>query len=73
MFFGALLATANYGSDIGNRGLNKTEYTGFSVILIDIEKYMPIEAFKVRAAEYIEIMKSTKKQLALMRSSFPKK
>lgn len=59
--FGALLANASYGRDIGNRGEHKAADTGFSVILIDIAKFMPIEAFKRRVDEYVNVIKTSKK------------
>ncbi|NCB50597.1 MAG: Ldh family oxidoreductase [Clostridia bacterium] len=59
--FGALLSNACYGSDIKSVAAMVPENTGFAVILVDIEKFMPIDVFKQSADRYIRMMKGSRK------------
>ena len=51
--FAALLAGANYGAGIEN--------TGFAMILVDVEKFMPVDTFKANVDAYIRSIKGSRK------------
>lgn len=59
--FSALLADASYGDGIGSPNMGEHENTGFSMILVDPERFMPLEIFKNRVDDYILAIKAGKK------------
>ena len=56
--FSALLADAGYGKDVGFASKGQHENTGFSLILIDPERFMPIDVFKAKVDAYIRAIKA---------------
>ena len=59
--FSALLAQAAYGEGIGFPNKGEPENTGFAMILIDPEKFMPIDTFRANVDAYIRSIKSSRK------------
>jgi LDH2 family malate/lactate/ureidoglycolate dehydrogenase len=59
--FAALLAGANYGAGIGAPNKGEHENTGFAMILVDVEKFMPVETFKANVDAYIRSIKGSRK------------
>jgi LDH2 family malate/lactate/ureidoglycolate dehydrogenase len=59
--FSALLAQASFGAGVGFPNKGEPENTGFAMIIIDVEKFMPIEQFKATTDEYIRSIKSSRK------------
>lgn len=59
--FAALLAGANYGASIGVPNKGEHENTGFAMILVDVEKFMPVETFKANVDAYIRSIKGSRK------------
>lgn len=59
--FSALLSGAGYGESVGFASRGEHENTGFSMIIIDPSKFMPIDEFKKSVDEYILYIKSGKK------------
>ena len=59
--FSALLAQASFGAGVGFPNKGGPENTGFAMIIIDVEKFMPIEQFKATTDEYIRSIKSSRK------------
>lgn len=56
--FSALLAGAGYGEAVGFAGKGQHENTGFSLILIDPARFMPIDEFKAGVDGYIRSIKA---------------
>lgn len=56
--FSALLAGAGYGSSVGFASKGQHENTGFSLILIDPERFMPLDEFKAGVDGYIRAIKA---------------
>ena len=56
-----MLSGAAFGTDIGLFSKLESENTGFFLIIIDPEKFMPIEQFKTNADRYIRMMKDSRK------------
>ena len=56
-----MLSKACYGSDIGLFSKLEPENTGFCCILIDPEKFMPLDEFKAIADRYVRMMKDSRK------------
>ena len=56
-----MLSGACYGSDIGLFSKLEKENTGFFMILIDPEKFLPLGEFKAAVDRYIRMMKSSRK------------
>ena len=59
--FSGLLTGANFSYQIKTTEAAPCEDTGFSLILVDIYKFMPIEEYKKRADEFIHDIKNSKK------------
>jgi L-2-hydroxycarboxylate dehydrogenase (NAD+) len=59
--FSALLAGSGYGEKVGFASKGQHENTGFSMILIDPSKFMPIDEFKNSVDTYIRTLKSGRK------------
>ena len=59
--FAALLAGANYGAGIGVPNKGEHENTGFAMILVDVEKFMPADTFKANVDTYIRSIKGSRK------------
>lgn len=57
----SMLSGANYARQIGAPRFGTIEGTGFAVILIDIEKFRPIDEFKAAVDDYIRTIKGSKK------------
>ena len=57
----ALLSKAAFGTDIGLFSKLEMENTGFYMILIDPEKFMPIEKFKALADRFVRMFKDSRK------------
>ena len=55
--FSALLAGAGYGPGVGFASKGQHENTGFSMILIDPARFMPVEEFKAGVDAYIRSIK----------------
>ena len=56
-----LFSGAAFGSNIGLFSKLQPENTGFFLMLIDPEKFMPLDDFKRNADEYIRMMKASRK------------
>lgn len=56
--FAALLANAGYGPGVGFASKGQHENTGFSLILIDPSRFMPITEFKSAVDGYVRAIKS---------------
>ena len=59
--FSALLAGAGYGENVGFASRGQHENTGFSLILIDTARFMPVEEFKLSVDAYIRSIKAGKR------------
>ena len=59
--FSAVLSGAAYGTDIGVALKMQKERSGWSMLLIDPSRFMPIEEYKARVDDYIRMMKETRK------------
>lgn len=59
--FSALLAGACYGEKVGFASKGQHENTGFSLILIDPARFMPIDDFRRNVDEYIRSIKGSTK------------
>lgn len=59
--FSALLAQASYGAGIGVPNKGEQENTGFAMILVDVEKFMPLDQFKSSVDAYIRNIKASRK------------
>lgn len=59
--FSALLAQAAYGDAIGFPNMGQQENTGWAMILVDVERFMPIEKFKGDVDAYIRSIKAGRK------------
>ena len=59
--FSALLAGAAYGDGVGFPNKGEAENTGFAMILIDPEKFMPLDVFKNNCDEYIRSIKKSRR------------
>lgn len=59
--FSALLAKAAYGSGIGSPNKGEQENTGFAMILIDPERFMPLHEFKASVDAYIRSLKASRR------------
>lgn len=55
------LSKAAYGSDIGLFSKLEMENTGFYMVMIDPEKFMPIDEFKEISDRYVRMMKDSRK------------
>lgn len=58
--FSSLLSRANYTFDIGWPHSKEKENTGFAVILIDVDKFIPIDEFKASVDDYIRSIKGSR-------------
>ena len=56
-----MLSQACYGTDIGLFSKLEPENTGFCIILIDPEKFMPIDMFHAIVDRYVRMMKDSRK------------
>lgn len=59
--FSALLAGASYGDGVGFPNKGEAENTGFAMILVDPERYMPPAQFRRTVDEYIRSIKASRK------------
>jgi len=59
--FSAVLSGAAFGSDIGIALKMQKERSGWSMLLIDPSRFMPIEEYKARVDDYIRMMKECRK------------
>jgi len=62
-FFTGILSGANYG-DYVTQPFDDLEHApdlGIYIMMLDVEQIMPINQFKERAADYIRMVKATKK------------
>ena len=59
--FSSVLGRAAYGTDMGLASKLEKENTGFSMILIDPSKFMPIEEFTASMDRYIRMIKGSRK------------
>lgn len=59
--FSALLAGASYGDGVGFPNKGEAENTGFAMILVDPERYMPLAQFRRTVDEYVRSIKASRK------------
>ena len=59
--FSALLAGASYGPGVGFPNKGEPENTGFAMILIDPQRFMPLEEFKSFVDGYVGCIKGSRK------------
>lgn len=59
--FSAVLSGAAFGTDIGIALKMQKERSGWSMLLIDPARFMPIEEYKARVDEYIRMMKESRR------------
>lgn len=59
--FSALLAKAAYGPGVGVPNKGEPENTGFAMILIDPERFMPLDEFKASVDAYIRSIKTSRR------------
>ena len=58
--FSAVLAGASFGTEIKSVFKLQNENTGFAMILMDIEHFLPLDEFKRRASEYVTMIKESR-------------
>ena len=66
-----MLSNACYGTDIGLFSKLEPENTGFFMILIDPEMFMPIDIFTANTDRYIRMMKNSRKASAVSEIFMP--
>lgn len=58
----AVLSGAAYGTNIGSLERLEPESTGFFMLLVDPSRFMPLDEFLGRMDDYIDMLKSGKRQ-----------
>ena len=67
----AVLTGTSYGAQIPFVTEMKYEDTGFALILIDVERFMPLSDFKARIDDYISMIKNSRKAVGVSEIFMP--